>query len=615
LRELCAEGQSRLRSTHGVLVELAPEKGPCRTCGEAMQVQKTWVRGGVCLSLGSVQIRQTVRVCTHGCPRETKAASLATLFPPRATVGYDVMVRVGLERFVHHRQRDEIRAMLAAEGVELSTGEISVLGIRFLAYLEALHRMRAPQLRAALAADGGWPLHLDATGEDGRGTLLVVFAGWRHWVLGAWKLSTERAELILPKLHQVARWFGSPNAIMRDLGRAVTQAAATFVAERKLRIPILACHLHFLRDIGKDLLRPGHDALRQHFRHYNVTGQLRLLARDLGRRLGSQLPEARQSVVRWQQLTEPGHRVPEGRAGLAVVRALAQWVLDFPSDGSDLGFPFDVPTLDLYARCHQAARAADAFLRTPPRDRQVRRACERFRHLLEPVDSQVPFEQQVRRLRERRALFERLRDALRLDPRSDISATRHPQPLDARQLDQLRIAVRKLTAELRRKRPERGPAQDLRSGIDLILGHLQRHGPSLWGHELRLPSGGTRLVDRTNNALEGFFHLVKHAERRRSGRKVLTQDFEQMPPAAVLAMNLTHHDYVHLLCGSLEQLPAAFAALDQAGLGPKRGRQDEPVEADETVSSSLPTVDKKLVRTAGMSERIRAAAASRAPRR
>src|SRR5207249_12085854 len=55
-----------------------------------------------------------------------------------------------------------------------------------------------------------------------------------------------------------------------------------------------------------------------------------------------------------------------------------------------------------------------------------------------------------------------------------------------------------------------------------------RHGPYLWGHALRLPrrvGGGIRLVARTNNGLESLFHTIKHGERRRSGRKILTQDF------------------------------------------------------------------------------------------
>src|SRR2546430_5696078 len=90
-------------------------------------------------------------------------------------------------------------------------------------------------------------------------------------------------------------------------------------------------------------------------------------------------------------------------------------------------------------------------------------------------------------------------------------------------------------------------------------------GPYLWGHALRLPrrvGGGIRLVARTNNGLESLFHTIKHGERRRSGRKILTQDFEILPPAAALATNLHHADYVSLLCGSLDRLPEAFAALD-----------------------------------------------------
>src|SRR5207245_1041030 len=70
----------------------------------------------------------------------------------------------------------------------------------------------------------------------------------------------------------------------------------------------------------------------------------------------------------------------------------------------------------------------------------------------------------------------------------------------------------------------RGRAKDTREAIDLILEHLDRHGPYLWGHALRLPrrvGGGIRLVARTNNGLESLFHTIKHGERRRSGRKIL----------------------------------------------------------------------------------------------
>src|SRR5437016_5349585 len=101
-------------------------------------------------------------------------------------------------------------------------------------------------------------LHIDATGEDGRGTLVTAWAGWRGWVLSAWKAPTERTEFILPGIQRVAAEFGAPCAILRDLGRAMTEAAAQYVQSLKKPIPVLACHQHFLSDIGKDLLEAGH---------------------------------------------------------------------------------------------------------------------------------------------------------------------------------------------------------------------------------------------------------------------------------------------------------------------------------------------------------------------
>jgi hypothetical protein len=609
---MSADWTVRLRATTGVLVTAPPptHTGACAACGSSMRVQKTSVRGGVTVAHGRVRIGVKVSVCAARCGADSARSStdLSAIFPARATFGFDVIVRVGIERFVHYRQRDEIRDALAAEGVELSEGQISLLGRRFLEYLEALHLARAHALRAALAADGGWPMHIDATGEDGRGTLLVVYAGWRGWVLGAWKVSTERADIILPRLRQMADRFGPPCAIMRDLGRAVSEAAATFVAKRKTTIPILACHMHFLRDVGKDLMRKMHDELRGRFRHFKVLPQLRSLARGMGRRLGPALAQTREAVERWLR-QDGSHRLPGGQQGLGVVRALAQWVLDFPNDGLDQGFPFDVPMLDLYHRCLEVLAALDAFLRTAPSDAKVQRAAERLHRILRPVDCEVPFDRIAGMLRARRALFHELRDALRLGPKP-AHLTRSRAAEATVELEQVRDNIKKLSASLRRRRPARGPAREARRGIDIVLDHLDRHGPHLWGHAIRLPRGGTRLVARTNNDLEGFFRSLKHDERRRSGRRILTQDLEHLPPAAALARNLTRPDYVEILCGSLAELPAAFAKLDAAGVV-----RAQPAPDTETVSRSLPIPDRNLVRTDEMFLRIYAAANSRAPRR
>ena len=157
--------------------------------------------------------------------------------------------------------------------------------------------------------------------------------------------------------------------------------------------------------------------------------------------------------------------------------------------------------------------------------------------------------------------------------------------------------------------------EPVRQAIDLILSHLNRHGPHLWGHVIAISEkagGGIRLVDRTNNILESFFHRMKHGERRRSGRKILTQDFEHLPSAAALAVNLTHPDYIGILCGSLDALPTAFANLDASN----RSRSNAAVSIQNTThttiveTASLSTRDRQLIRTPAMDQRIMAAALS-----
>jgi len=564
----------------------------------------------VTLSHGSFRLRQTVRVCVSGCRAKKRTTALTGFIPPRSVVGYDVMVYVGLERFLHHRQREEIRASLAADhGISLSSGEISVLARRFVAYLERLHHASASALRAALAADGGWPLHIDATGEDGRGTLLVALAGWRQWVLGAWKIPTERGEAILPRLREVTFCFGAPCAIVRDLGRAMVEASEKLVQDLKPSIPVLACHLHFLSDIGKDLLEDSHDRLRALFRQANLRSQLRTLARDLGRNLGQNIDEARAGLRRWQTETGQGYRIPAGCTGIATVRALAQWILDYPADSSGDGFPFDLPWLALYDRCLQVSIALEQFLADLPKDSAARKPMERLRRILQPVEGDGPgFTSVAERLTRRAGLFAELRKALRLQEKSNHGKARSANPgHTAVELKDIRSAVRRLARSLRQRRPKRGPAQDLRDAIDIVLSHLKTHGRFLWGHAIRLPNktgGGVRLVDRTNNVIESLFHALKHGERRRSGRKILTQDFERLPPSAALTANLTHADYVSIVCGSLHRLPETFARLDsKIRLDPKSSVTTivKPTDAE---TASLPIADRKLVRTDEMTRRI-----------
>jgi hypothetical protein len=446
---------------------------------------------------------------------------------------------------------------------------------------------------------------------------LVVIAGWCQWVLGSWKIATEREDLILPCLRQVVRLFGAPCAAMRDLGKAVTPAIEAMCRELNLDIPVLACHQHFLADVGKDLLGAGHGQLRDLFRRTKIRPRLRALIRDLGRRIGKDIHSAREALHNWQSALDSGHRVESGTEGLAEVRALAQWTLDFKAEASGLDFPFDRPYLDFYNRCKTALRASDAFLRNPPQDKEVTSVLRRFHSALEAIDCQVPFQRVTQRLRRRAALFDELRAVLRM-------AESLPKKETEQDLNQMRDEFNKWVALLCQNRPTRGPAGDIREAIDLVMKHIDVHGANLWGHRIQLPpsvGGNIHLVSRTNALAENFFKGMKHNERRRSGRKNLGQDLENLRAEAALAYNLKQEDYVSLLCGSLERLPEAFAELDSnkrfdglLGVNSIDEEEQDLKAALRIASASLCPADRQIIRTEEMNLRITAAAQSRAPR-
>jgi hypothetical protein len=554
------------------------------------------------------------------------AASTERLLPGR-NVGYDVMVFIGLQRFLHHLQREEIQAKLKNDyGIVISTGEISCLARLFLKYVRRLHENRAPQLRRALARDGGWPMHADATCEDGRGTMLVIQAGWRRWALGAWKIPTENAEAILTCARSTIQLFGEPCTVMRDLGRGMILACDDLVAGLDVKTKVLSCHSHFLADVGRDLLKPGHDELCNALRRLKIRGALRTFAKNMNRELGDGLHKARESFRDWQQQAGKSHDLPAGCDGVAVVRGLAQWTFDYAATEKN-DFPFDRPHLDLYDRSVRARRVVDGWLRTPPTDRRVLRVLRRLGRILDPVRLDPDLARVARDLRVRANLFDELRKTLRISPESYGRSQDHlKQPLPLRQartqLRDIRAALRSFTASLRKRRPERGPAQDFREAIDAILVHLKRHGTSLWGHEVRLPGtagGGVRLVDRTNNLSEHFFHDMKHGERRRSGRKNLARDFELLPPESALVQNFNRADYTAIVCGSLQRLPRAFAEMDarqrhKSSRRPQAAQRLAPLPQSFIETGSLPIADRRLIRSEAMKLCIDAVICTRPPR-
>ncbi|MBU1676159.1 hypothetical protein KKA85_10310 [bacterium] len=530
------------------IIDFVSEATQCPICGATtMGIRKTRTRTVATSAAGVFEAREHLRGCDpdHSCTL-LGSQELAQLVPPRQKYGYDLIVHVGLRRYLGCKQRREIVAELKeSKGIELSETTVTRLCDRFLLRLEMLHLLRTPQLRAAL--DGMWSLHIDATCEKGYGGLLIGMDGLRGWVLGAARIATERGETIQPLVDEIVELYGDPLATVRDLGEAMASGVRS---TRERGIPDLVCHQHFLGAVGKKLLESTHSRLRTMLQRCRLLGDLRDLLGELQRY------RANASY--------------EGRFGPGKIRnglpALVLWCLEGEGH-KELPFPFSLHYRDIVRRCQAALPNADSWIPTP-RTIPERKALQRLGCLTRQIDKDHRFADTLEELDERWGAFGELRDVLRLSHREMLRQEIPSRQLDLAVVDHERLQaierdIQRYRKQLRLQVPDnaRGPRSAIPEAI--ILRYLDRYGDHLIGHPVVRDEDSTILavVHRTNNPAEHFFGYTKQRLRRRVGRAQLRRDMQQQPAQAALAMNLRHHDYVTVLCGSLDNLPTAFAEL------------------------------------------------------
>ncbi len=502
----------------------------------------------ITLAQGAFEAREICKRCENrSCP-PARSEALRHLVKPHQRYGYDLLVYVGLGRYLAGQQRDEIRrSLLARHGIELSAGTVSMLCDRFLSLFAALHVQRVPHLSAA--QPGGYPLHVDATCEHGKGGLFVCMDGWRGWTLWAVRVPSENAAYLTPAVQRTVELFGRPIAVVRDMGDGVAHAVEGLAKEG---VPDLICHYHFAAAVGSNLFDKLYDCLRGILRLSKIRIDLFALLREL-RRYGA--------TGKSEGCFGPGTVREE-------LKALLLWVLE--GDGhKDAPYPFALPHLEFVHRCRQSLQRAEQWVPCP-RTQPERRAVELLARRVGRLERDPRLTETVASLAEGWRTFSELRDVLRLSnaelPRADTRLALQQLPaLELLRLEQIQQAVERFRDELRDRIPlgERGKSRS--SSIPaIVLKYLERNQAHLFGHPARFDADGrvVAVVQRTNNIPEHFFGQDKQRLRRRVGRAHLGQDLEQQPAQAALVANLRHPDYVQALCGTLDRLPAALATLD-----------------------------------------------------
>lgn len=472
-------------------IDFVAEADHCPQCGSGLHVQKSRRRQVVTLAHGPIEARKIRKVCRDNGCSPPGSRTLAQLVKPGQKYAYDLVVHVGLSRYMAGLQREEIRRVLWDDhGIELSAGSVSALCDRFLCSLERLHVARAPVLREALS--NGYPMHIDATCERGKGGMFVCIDGWRNWVLWAARIRSESGENLTPVVDKTVSLFGKPIATVRDMGDGCARSVESL---HKAGIPDLVCHYHFLAAVGKKLFGHLYDALKGMLRMTRCRADMRVLLRDLRR---------------YSPTNKNDGRFGEGTVRDAL-KALVLWILE--GDGSsDATFPFSIPYFEFSRRCLQAGQRAESWV-CRPRSLPERQALACLERLVARLERDPRFSPTLDELESRWGAFCELRDVLRISnaelPRGDVRPTqKHLPALELLRLQQIKQAVDQYTTDLVKRIPaEEKGSKKPKSTAGIILRYLRLYSPHLFGHPAKYDEQGrvVAVVERTNNVAEQFF--------------------------------------------------------------------------------------------------------------
>lgn len=517
------------------------------------------------LAFGSfVAYEQILAGLNGGAPLHSEA--LRRLVPPRCRYGYDLIVFCGLELYLHGRQVEEIQSRIQQNSeMKIAASTVQLLGYKFLKYLGRLHRHSVPAIRHQMALAGGYILHVDSTCEEKDPLLLSCLDGRSGQVLYSKKIRSENHREVKKILQTVKELFGRPLAVVTDMGRAFAKVTAEIFPG----VVHVICHYHFLRDVGKDLLGADYEQLRGALSKKQIKAALRSLAKNVEQKLGG---TEKITAVLGQPNCQACFNQAKAQELLRWYALQVIYEIQFAAhSGNGYGFPFDRSHLNYYEKLVTATTQIQDLLQDAASlSRCDKKDLLKLESVLRTVIDDHHLRNTVKALRERIALFDRLRQIMRLAKKGDTQGLNDNGSLSGQmELKTIEKELKAYTTTLAKRAgrasfKKRHP--QLAAGIKKKVTQIRLYWHKLFMSPVIVEVGDRQqeiIAQRTNNIMERSFRQIKRRCRRRHGRKKLQKDLEKLPEEIALVENLQNEQYLTTVIGGLDKLPEKFAALDQ----------------------------------------------------
>ena len=494
-----------------ILLNYASSEKLC-PCGAHLKAYATPTRRVKSARLGVFQAREHIKCCSNGHPQRLfRSEELSALVGKGRIYANDVMVDAANQRYLYGRSGSEI-AQLTLTGI--SERHARRLAREALDVVKALHEEKSAALTAAM---GRWVLQIDGIVDGEYDMIVAVRDALSGFLLYAKTCHFETHDEIRTVLAEVKKRYGAPCATISDLRAGILSA----LAEDFPGVPVAICRYHFLRDLGKDLLKADHVSLGKIFTTYGIRALLKRVLRSL--------PEYDLNL-----LVEVGNGICSDPKELAVMecRRELERIL-WEGEKSGLGFPFTLRQLNFLWEC-VAALPILAENNRVAQNAAIEEAVSAIREVVS--DAQVI--ETGERLKEVYGLFGALKGAM-YPKTKGTPLSGEPSLTDREAQGRCREVVAELEKVL----------------MTMTAGHVSWTAKKIvtdygkWESHL-FPSGVEGIaVPKTNNRLEQVFRRMRRNVRKRCGDKATGRQLTLTGEMMLLYQNLANPAYVEAVFG------------------------------------------------------------------
>jgi len=507
-----------------------PEVKFCTQCDISLNVLKTSERNVITMNTGPFIAHETLLHCPHHGETH-RSEDLQLLVPFKGTYGYDVLVYVGKAMYLRTMNDQSIKKGLKLRGVKISESEIRYLGQKFIAYLTICHQQSQLKLRLKMALNGGYILHIDGTCEGDSPHLFTGMDEISGIILSSVKIS-EKKEKIIPFLKDIQVKYGTPLAIVSDMGKGLIGA----VEEVFPGVLFLICHFHFLRDIGKDLLDDKYRDLRNRLTKSKIRVALKNKAKDFEKKLGKEMKELSKIDAN-----------PE-LASIKTALLFIHCMFD-TSSLSGYGFPFDMKHFLFYNQLIAGYEKIKLLYNT-----KGGKPFYQLKKILDRIINDKDLKQTASFLEKNEAVFNELRQALRITLKDGKQGLN-----DAGENCAMKSISDKVDEFIKKYKLSENEYHQK------MIEQIQKYYEKLFADPIKVMIAGKEVLiqpQRTNNIMEQFFRYLKRLLRKKSGNISVKRSLSAMLPGTVLVKNLDNEEYLELLLDGTSSLEERFSQID-----------------------------------------------------